>query len=218
MIRGWLSCASLVVVWLCANEASAQPAALAPTPDLWADRPLVASLAGSFWGSPIGLVGVTLEGALWQRVVVQVGVGAGWDRWPFWRYAASVRHRWVLDSRTAVSFGVGASMGYLTRDASKIFNGDSPTHEVRELWSRWIDGLVAYEIRDPAGWQYSVGVGVEFLMNEHQSRCFSESDREPTKGQRLADTPCSDSSRGLAKFLYPIFPFVGFSAGRAFSF
>lgn len=208
-LTSWCLFALVVLV---ATSAEAEPSA--PPVDLWASRPVVIGMAGSPWGSPIGLVGVTAEAALWQRLVVQVGVGVGKERYPFWRYAASLRYRQPIGPDRALSLGAGASAGYLTRRQVTFFGNEDGVDQVRELHGRWLDGFISYEKRLPDGFQIGLTAGVEFLTNERQSRCFNESVEEPTRGDRLGNITCSDESKGLTSFLYPVFPFVGVSVGH----
>jgi hypothetical protein len=196
--RGW---AGLLVAM-----ATSMPARAESTPEPWAKHPFAIGLAGSPWGSPTGLLGVTAEATPLPRLVAEGGIGVGLSPSP-WRYAGSLRYRGFLATGNAWFIGAGASSGRIRRTASTY--PEDP--EYRELTAVWVDTFIGLEWYESPSLRLAFKLGVEILTNEQDSRCLA-SDQGPQRDQDVV-VPCSPSSRGIP-LLYPVFPFLSVTVSR----
>ena len=183
----------------------------------WDRHPVAVYAVGSVPGGPAGMLGAELELSPFSRLGATLGVGIGlnsdidgWRALP--RYAVAIGCRaWQAqrdDDGGAAGFWLSGSTGHYYDAEFTIESGVADKmYEIPRAF--WIGVAFVGERRYQSGLSLKGAVGLEFLANSADARCYAREHGSST----LDRISCDDVNRFT---LSPIFPAVSVSLGYAF--
>ncbi len=199
-----------VALFFASPHARAEP----EPPTAWQSRPFAVNLAGSMWGSPTGVLGVSADYAVlpWFSIAGGAGVGGlittGPDGGPTPLFALSGRVRSIGDPENAAAAAIGLSTGPYAQGTFCVdCSPDGDTIRTWD-WAYWADFSIGYEVRRESGFAFQLNAGVEYLLNSSSDACYQMSGGYGGKNY----SPCK--SEGPLHHL--VFPFLQLSVGYAF--
>ncbi len=200
----------VAVLALCASPAHAEETA-------WDAHPVAVYGQLSLPGGPTGLLGAQVEVSPVARFGTSLAAGVGlnrdidgWRAVP--RYAAAVGYRpWMAQKGKeggAAGFWLSGSTGPYYEPEFTIEAGVADqAYEIPRAY--WLGVAFVGERRFGSGLSVKGSVGLEYLVNSSDARCY---EREHSSGARRR-IPCDDVSRLT---LSPIFPAATLAVGYAF--